>query len=419
MSTALLERPLRTPIVRPLLSIVAGAPPEVQRVLRTHRKCAPEHASMVRAACLQDPSVLPRWHQDDRGPSNAHRGIRVSAPDGAYAGIAAWRSRDHWLARVVPIALGLHPEVLRRHSVSAHMFREFAKVKSGYAKHRNGRRCIVTPESLASVLGVLPRQIQRCNAVARELGLEVVVLQGRMLNMEEKMHCWKWGSRQRGLSTETALTVPRSLWRSVDSDTPGSTSSAPYKSNPSHYFPHGLAAEKKGSAPPTLTRRSAEPRRKARYLASQVTRTVPWLRQEALRRLAPVLMRFATAEVPWGAEDIAGAITSHTLRTGRRPIEPEHIRTHPAAVLASILRELDEVTDHPNPDPFFNADTATLAAAPLEPEACGSSGCDQGWLDQPDQRTAPCPDCPPAVRSGHVHAGEAEPFAFDPEDPPF
>src|SRR5699024_2506099 len=51
-------------------------------------------------------------------------------------------------------------------------------------------------------------QVQRCNAAARELGLEVCVVKGRMLTYDESTACRQRGSTQRGLSSEVALTIP-------------------------------------------------------------------------------------------------------------------------------------------------------------------------------------------------------------------
>src|SRR5699024_10300457 len=129
--------------------------------------------------------------------------------------------------------------VLKRHSVGKDLFRRWAAVKSVYAQRRSGRQCITRPKVLASTLLCKERQVQRCNAAARELGLEVCVLKGRMLTFEESTACRIRGSNQRGLSSEVALTTPswaeaavleaRQVHKhpapagvSVDSDTPTS-----------------------------------------------------------------------------------------------------------------------------------------------------------------------------------------------------
>lgn len=411
--TALAVAAARPPrhALRPLLSTAVSAPPQVQVAVRMHRECAPEHASLVRSACMQDRSVLPRWHQDDRGRANEHRGVHVVAPAGSYARVPAWLSREHWVTYVVPLAIAQHRDVLIKHHVSPTMLREWAKVKSGYADPRTGRRCIVRPKTLASVLGVDERHVQNINRAARELGLEHVVLVGRMLNQDECMGARRRGSRQRGLSTEVALTVPTFLRRSVDSFTPTSGPATPHKSQGRRVPPHGLAAEQKGSAPPTHLNKGLQRTRRGRQLAADVARKVPWLAEERPGRLAPALMRFAVAGQPWTAQDVADAIGAHTLRTGRGAIQADSIRTRPAAVLAAILRELDVEADHPGLVPF-----ETVEAEPAE--TCGRTGCDHGWIEDHNGRVRPCPHCPSSVRA--QLADDWDPPALDEHgDPPF
>lgn len=381
-------------------------PPAVQLLLRTHRECAPEHAGLVRAACMRDPSVLPRWHQDDRGRSNEHRGVHVAAPDGTYSAIPIWRTRNHWVTVAVPVAIALHADVLTKLHISHHSLREWAKVKSGYADPRTGRRCIVRPVTLARILGVTERHVQNMNRAARLMGLEQVVLVGRMLNVSESMGARQRGSRQRGLSTEVALTISASLARTVDSFTPTSGRATTSKTHPSNSSLHGLAAEQKGSASPTHLHERRIRLKAARRLASETTRTVPWLASERPGRLAPSLMRFATAAQPWTAQDVGDAIATHALHAGHGAIDSASIRTRPAALLAFILRELDEMADHPGLADSFSS-TALVA--------CSDAECDQGWLEPVPGQVAPCPTCPPEIRSAPEVVVDTE----DGDDPPF
>lgn len=397
-----------------------SGPAPMWRTLRTHRRCAPEHAGQVRQLCVSDRSVLPRWHQDDRGRSDAHRGIHVAAPDGAYSRIACWRSREHWLTWVVPAAIGLHRDVLRRRHVDPDTFRTWATVKSGYAHAGTGRCCVVRPDTLASVMDMSERTVQRCTAAAREMGLEVVVLAGRMLTFPEVAHARRYGSRQRGLSTEVALTNPQVIGLLVDHVTPTRGRRVPNQTSPSTGVPHGLTAEQKGAAPPRPDPK--EPHRKRSSpagwcLAQELARSVPWLATEHPARLAPALTRFAACRRPWQAADIVIAIADHTARLGAGQIRPEAIRTRPAALLAAILRHLDPITDHPAliADPF--SDPA--------PEPCGDPDCDHGWITQtrPEdghEALRACPRCPPTVRTQHPSSGPSPTTGdWDPLDPPF
>ncbi|MGL5859595.1 MAG: hypothetical protein ACRC35_14560 [Angustibacter sp.] len=361
-----------------------------------HRRCAVEHAGVVRRWCMRDRSVLPRWHQDDRGPANAHRGVHVVAPEGAYARVPVWSGRAHWLQIVVPVAIAIHRDVLRRHQVSAEAFRAYARVKSGYAAPRTGRRCVVRPDTVASVMGHDKRHVQRCQAAAREMGLEVVILTGRMLTLAESTGARSRGSRQRGLSTEVALTSSPALRAALDFVTPTRGTSSPQSSNLQNEYLHGLTAEKTDAAPPRQPPNRCRRLRQSRRLAEELLRIVPWLATERPGRLAPALAKFTTYSPPWTAQDVASAISTHTLRTGRGTIAPDRIRTRPAVLLAAILRDLDVQGDHPALGFHLTAEVPGTI-----PVACGAADCDgYGWLTSTDEHNSvvPCPRCPQAVR---------------------
>jgi hypothetical protein len=389
--------------------------------LRTHRICRPEHAQLVRAACMHDRSVLPRWHQDDRGPAHEHAGHHEPAPAAAYSRIPTWGSRERWVAITVPLAIAQHPEILARNNVSAALLRAAARVKSGYA-WSNGRRCIVRPQTLASVLGVTERHAQNINRCLRELGLEKVVLVGRMLNQDERYACWRRGSRQRGLATEVALTIPIYLRVNLGKFTPPSGPHFPHSTHLPLGIHHGLAAEQEGAASPQHLPKSRRRAGEGGRLARELVLRVPWLASERPGRLAPTLMRFATAPVPWTAQDVIDSITAHGIRTQRGPITADTIRTRPAALLAAILRQLDPEVDHPSA-PSFTGPVPTPPAPAAEP--CGGPCCDGlGWL-LPDPTEGesgparPCPDCPPAVRSSTVYGGWAPGQVDEDGNPPF
>lgn len=454
---------------------------ESARVAQTHRVCAPKHASFVRSACLYDRSVLPRWHQDDRGDRNAHRGVHHRAQEGAYRGVRVWNGRQHWLAFVVPAAIALakleqppaastgSPEPARStrpgadtgasgtastrdaaatsgttksgglfaiEELSPATFALWARVESGYVQdQRTGRRCIVRPATVASVMGCTPNTVRKCRRLARRIGLQVVISMGRMLTATE---CWaarRRGSSQRGLSTETALTIPspvhdrlRQLEQQRDSHGPYGAGSVenPARSRDSHpratrCVPSavdsvtptsgrapdpethrysspldGARAEKREAAPPPLRPkgghqppRTAAPATSARQnhraaynLAWQLTKKIPWLRAEQPGRLTPSLTRFATARPGWTAQDVIDAL--HTLRTRRGlpvgPLTADKIHTRPAVVLAAFLRELDHHDDHPR-----------LAHIDPDELRCHRPECDHGWITIATSSGGPSP----------------------------
>ena len=389
--------------------------PHLGRVF-SHRACAPSDAAYVELACRQRPSVLPRWHQDDRGPQNVTRGHHQYAPDGAYARVPVWVSREHWLSTVVPVALAVHADKLHRR-VSPELMRRYLTVRSGYALAGTGRRCIVRPDTLASVLQVGVNAVKVCQRVAREIGLEVVIQTGRMLNVTECTAARRRGSRQRGLSTEVAFTcptaIPLNLW--IDTPTRGNQLPAQLNCENTSVKPKQAArGQEKDAASPRQPRPTKSDRSAVRRLAVQMAQTLPWLASEGPRRLSPALTRFMTCTPAWTAEDLVLALSDAALRQGRRsPLADRAARTRPAVLFAAMLRELDEQADHP---------TAAFTTPPPTPGRCDRPQCD-GWIEILDahgalQGARPCPD-PQHRRQHHAAVDLVEVDGWDVDQAPF
>ncbi len=360
-----------------------------QRVL-THRRCAPGDSAYVELACRSRPSVLPRWHQEDRGPRNATRGHHTCAPAGAYSAVAVWVSREHWLATVVPVALAFHAEELRGR-VSPGLMRRYLAVRSGYALAGTGRRAIVRPDTVASVLGVSVNTVKVCQRLARRIGLEVVIQAGRMLTLEECLAARRRGSRQRGLSTEVAFTTPRAIPSALWIDTPTRGNQLRDRrdcENTSFTAKTAASGQGKVAASPRRSQRRRGNPAVARRLALQMAAQLPWLAGESPRRLAPALTRFATCCPAWTAQDLLSALVDAAVRTGQRsPLADRAVTTRPAVLLAAMLANLDEQGDYPGP--------AFPPAALVPVSVCQRPGCD-GWITTTDTHGSvtaarPCP----------------------------
>lgn len=381
----------------------------------TSRRCPIEHAVWVERTCLRSPAVLPRWHQEDRGRRNEHRGHHDVAGAHEYAGVTAWRSREHFLTVVLPVAIATHPDVLRRRQVSPELLTRYLTVRTGYAHERTGRGCIVRPDSLASVLVCDVRTVQRAQACARELGLEVVIRQGRMLTWAERMRVFNRGSRQRGLSTEVAFTTPDPLRTAVDLATPPKRSKTPRKTGLNTGVPRAASGTKAEAtpSPPSNKKRRGDP--EARTLALNLPKYVPWVATERPGRLIPALTRFVHCATPWTAQDVALALDDLMQRQGLPAVTPGRIRTRPAVLLAHQLRQLDVDADHPrlleDPAPCTqdHCDGAGWLHLPRWFQSTGPDG-EPTWaqdLFQDDLR--PCPTCPPGTRSEGTTWGDDEP----------
>ena len=96
----------------------------------------------------------------------------------------------------------------------------------------------------------------------------------------------------------------------------------------------------------------------------------------------------------------------------------------PLAVPLLLDPRLDPDTDHPAlaEDPF-GPTPANPASDTVRPEPCGAPDCDHGWINttRPDGRPgqAPCPICPPGVRTWTPTTEDGAATAWDPLNPPF
>lgn len=313
--------------------------------IRPRTITSPEHAGAVLRLAPTIPEVLPRW------------GIRSPIRDegaqpGQYAGTIGWTSRDHYLRWIIPAAIALHRHVLGRHKISAATFLRWANAKTLYAQQRRcGRTVIVRPVTLAGILQCTTRTVQRCNAAAREMGLERVITPGRMLTWTERRHAMDAGSPQRGLATVTCFVSPRDLAVAASQIThhPGTGSPLPRGTvfDPSVTDFITFKARKRRKTSPSL--RSGPHQRKrgpAWHLAADLTARVFWLRGVPAGRLQGQLTRFTGTEHPWTAERLLRAMDNINLRLGYS--SPVRANSRPWGLLAWYLRQIDPVMDHPH-----------------------------------------------------------------------
>ena len=397
--------------------------------LRGCRVAAAGTAGIIRQLCERDREVLPRWHQEDRGWRDRDRGHHEHAPAGAYAGIRPWNGRDHWLSTVVPAAYDLARAQGRFGSrspgqvalgrdlpqVARDTFLQWARIESLYVQdRRTGRRLIVRPSTVASVMDVAISTVQRCRQIARSLGLYVDVIAGRMLTARECYAARERGSRQRGLSNETALTIPTAIdrglraagrgfpcgrgpGRPVGSATPTSGYLGEIEISPSDWGTDRYAADSEAAPPPPRPRRRPRKSPPAVRLAREATARVPWLAAERLAALIPTLHRFAVSDPVWTAQDLVDTIDGINVQLGYTAVRAEQLRTRGAALLAWYLRDVDPVADHPRLRAF-----QTGTAVEQRPQWCGC--CErrtrQVLITTPagEPVIARCPDCHPLAR---------------------
>ena len=319
---------------------IFGSPPQLNscRILpfRPRRVVDAEHAARIVALAPRDHGVLPRW--------GVHSPIRDHGVDpGAYAGTIGWTSRNHYLLATVPAVVLARPEVLKAHHVETATFMRWIARKSLYAQDRtSGRTVIVRPDTVAGLMVASESTAHRCQRAARELGLELVLLPGRMLTEIETYRARKAGSPQRGLSTVSAFVVPRWLQRPVVHDTPTRGTSITTSVADSHTFNNTSGRPKSAplrSAPHQRRQSPAWP------LAKELAEQAIFLRKCPPGRIAGQLRRYQTAPLPWRASQMLRAMDAVNVRLGYT--SPVRAKKAPWALLAWYLRQIDPVADHP------------------------------------------------------------------------
>lgn len=352
----------------------------LERRLHTHRVCDLQDAPYVFRMCTIDRSILPRYHQDDRGRGNAHRGFHRQAAEGAYCGTRVWPGPQAWLLRVAA-AVAAHPEVLKRWQVASEMVAACAQVLSGYAQdQRTGRRCIVKPATVASCIlsrrtsGTISRSsVYRCIGVLKELGFLVTIELGRMLNEVERKTAQKGGSRQRGFSTESALTVPDPGPESRALGTPSGGKATNSESGLKSLSFNSAKAKPKDAAPPRLKNKGGSRASPAWSLAVKLVNATPVLASEDPGRFVHALMRFAVSRPVWDELDLQNMIQTVAERRGKpNPLTAKGIRS-PIPFIWSYLCDVDPHDDHPR--------LATVDPVELR---CGRPECVNGWIRQVD-----------------------------------
>lgn len=367
-----------------------------------------QHAARVLQLAPTYRDVLPRW-----GIASP---IRDHGPEpGQYNGTIGWTSRQHYLEVVVPAAIAGQADVLKKHGVAAELFGRWVAAKSLYAQEqRSGRQVIVRPVTLAGLLQCVDRTVQRCQAAAREMGLEVVITPGRMLSEFEVYAARKKGSPQRGLSTVSAFVVPPALRHLVENVTPtrgGSLSAsvtdirtfkqrsagskgAPLRSAPPQKEesggPPGRNSPPAGQKRPSERRTGRRPHQGPSWdLAVALTKEVIFLHRCPAGRIARQLQRYTdpqqTGGRRWTTVQLLDAMTAVNRRLGYAA--PVKAKTAPWALLAWYLGQIDPFADHP----------ATNEPS-CRPPWCGQCASDKfRWLEDPATHDPlrPCPQCSP------------------------
>ncbi|WP_115924513.1 hypothetical protein [Calidifontibacter indicus] len=351
-----------------------------------------------------------------------------------------WASRRAYIDLVQALAATSEVrEACRRHEIAV---TTWCAVMTSAAMHADGRTGELRAEK-AIVAADCTREaktVQRALAIAAEFGIAMELYRGRELGRDERMALAAEFGRhpQRGIPSVWQLAyIPPLISRRftrltrqhagrwviylgpqlVDSaDSLGLRPPSPLGAafrvtnlqllNLHSQRPATSGRRTDAASPRRSPKKACDPRRNAAAatLAAQMALQLPWLDGEAVSRLTPCLMRFATANVAWTAADVIAALTDQGLRRGQRllDLDPHQIHTRPAVVLAGLLRDLDVDADHPR---LVELEIDQRRAQHDAAAAIPPHECDRGWVNVVDEHgrhaVTRCIGGPACARSPH------------------
>ena len=130
---------------------------------------------------------------------------------GAYAPIPAWTSSAAWFDAVMDaLSTPEGEEFRRRAKVAPDTLLRVANADRAAADGSTGRGVCTAHETVASVLGMCKKTVQRARGLLEALGLAVTVVEGRYLTRAERAAAKRThGGRQVRAASVRALTMPK------------------------------------------------------------------------------------------------------------------------------------------------------------------------------------------------------------------
>ena len=277
----------------------------------------------------------------------------ITPPPGALGRLTVWWGRTDWLEVEVRGALREHRGLCREHHVDPDTVYAVARAMAGYADARTGRDCRPTNERMVAAARCSLSTVQRARRVLLALGLVVKVTEGRsVLTLSERLKAWQRGSAHRAIAAEFALcSRGRHRPRLVD-NRPAGRPAVDRDTPPVGQVVRTQATEIRGSLRSTDATRRAAPRPahtgksrakpvrladlRARRLAQAVKRRLAPFSDVPAARMTPALHKLAVAG--WTDDDVELGIRNVLAARGHRLLTE---LSHPAAYLASLVRDLD------------------------------------------------------------------------------
>jgi hypothetical protein len=137
----------------------------------------------------------------------------LEVPAGAYAPIPVWTSSAAWFDAVMDALQTPEGEELRRQAkVAPDTLLRVANADRVAADVTTGRGVATAHETVATVLGMCKKTVQRVRGLLEALGLAVTVVEGRYLTVAERKAAERaHGGRQIRAASVRALTMPKDV----------------------------------------------------------------------------------------------------------------------------------------------------------------------------------------------------------------
>ena len=254
---------------------------------------------------------------------------------GSYSRLPAWSDRARWLAQVAAVVATGEGEAARASAhVAVDTLLRVAAADAASADQRTGRNVATAHDTVAALLGMSAKTVQRARTLLERLGLAVTVWAGRYLTVAERAAARRrHGQAQLRAASTRALISPKHAAalvpvENVQLPRRGHPTSTPRP--PENSSTRLTARRKPASMPPIPVG--------VQKLAAQLAQRMPWLaRDRHIGALARLLHRHRLdVDAGWSAERLLHVLEQHNWTTGQSV--PDPARQHnPLGYLHTLL----------------------------------------------------------------------------------
>jgi hypothetical protein len=281
----------------------------------------------------------------DRAASTGSWSLPVR--DGAYGPIPAWTSGNAWFDELMDVlATAAGEELRRRARVARDTLLQIARADWLSADAGTGRGVTTAHETVAVMLGMSSKTVQRGRRLMEALGFAVTVAEGRYLTVAEREAAHELhGGRQVRAASVRALTMPKpAAVENVHLPRRGpSLKKPPFKrsslrrasaklevaTRPRHQRGRGFVRKTHDEGPRSLA---------AQQLAGRLVARMPWLsRERHIGHVCSMIDRAGIDPAGWTVDGLLRRIEDRNRALGQTVLDPA-VQRDPLAYFGWLLR---------------------------------------------------------------------------------